>query len=279
MNLLFQRLRLLSRLLLIKVARDRTAIIAERSALIIAPHPDDETIGCGAVIVRARRGGSRVTVLLIGNGSGSHTEVAVDGDELSKVRRAELDEALTTLGAEPDSVVALDIPDSSFAEHIDQLTAAIGRVLRDVQPDDVYVTCAEELHPDHRVACLATARAVLAAGHSPTVFEYGVWLWSDWPVSKRFAHGAGVLRLLSIVLTRSAEIVQVLDVRSIKHRALSAHSSQLGETMLPSLVADYDPPAQSPALPLGVISRALDAPEIFFRASPRRLRSLAARQR
>jgi len=278
MNLIFERLRYLARRLLISIARDRTQVVGRRRSLIIAPHPDDETLGCGAVIARASREGTPVTVLVIGDGSGSHTDVEVDTEELSRSRRAELTNALAELGAAPDGVVTLDFPDSTFARQIDPIAKAIAAVVRDFQPDDVYVTSADERHPDHRAACLATARAVVELPNPPSVFEYGVWLWSDWPLSKRFVNGSGLARLLAMVLARCVESVRVVDVRDIKHRALSAHLSQLGEVALPSRVADYDPPAGSPALPAGVISRALDDPELFFKASSRRLRSLAAKR-
>jgi len=50
------------------VARDDTATSAARSALVLAPHPDDETLGCGATILRKRAAGTPVHVLIVTDG-------------------------------------------------------------------------------------------------------------------------------------------------------------------------------------------------------------------
>jgi hypothetical protein len=53
-------------------ARDFTDSAAGRAALVIAPHPDDETLGCGATILRKVSAGSSVTVLIVTDGRHSH---------------------------------------------------------------------------------------------------------------------------------------------------------------------------------------------------------------
>src|SRR5829696_1206258 len=49
-------------------ARDETAAVAARGCLVIAPHPDDETLGCGATIARKRAAGTPVRVVIVADG-------------------------------------------------------------------------------------------------------------------------------------------------------------------------------------------------------------------
>jgi LmbE family N-acetylglucosaminyl deacetylase len=257
---------------LAKVAHDATDQAAHRSALVIAPHPDDETLGCGARIRRARTAGYGVTVVVIGDGSGSHGSVGVDHESLRQRRTGELADACARLGVASDQIQQLGYPDDGLADHLDDIVADLVRVLREVKPDDVYVTCSDEQHPDHAAAAHAAAAAVAQFDPAPRLLEYPIWLWSDWPVSRRFRDGSGLARWMRTVLTRSVEVVQVGDVRASKLEALSAYRSQLGELDLPSDLTRYRPVAGSVALPAVVVARAIDEPELYFRTRRRRPR-------
>jgi LmbE family N-acetylglucosaminyl deacetylase len=264
--------RAMTRWLLAKLAHDATDQAARRSALVIAPHPDDETLGCGARIRRARAAGHAVTIVVVGDGSGSHGSVGVDHESLRQRRTGELADACARLGVARDHVHQLGYPDDGLADHLDDIVADLARVLREVGPDDVYVTCADEQHPDHAAAAHAAATAVAQCEPAPRLLEYPIWLWSDWPVSRRFRNGSGLARWLQTLLTRSVEVVQVGDVRASKLDALSAYRSQLGEVDLPSDLTEYRPAAGSVALPAVIVGRALDEPELYFRTRRRRPR-------
>ena len=69
-------------------AVDETLGAAGRSCLVLAPHPDDETLGVGALIARKRAAGTRVRVLVVTDGRGSHVSSVLDPDALAAVRRA-----------------------------------------------------------------------------------------------------------------------------------------------------------------------------------------------
>jgi len=64
---------------LIATARDVTAGTSLRSMLVVAPHPDDETLGCGARIILSRRQGSRVKLLVATDGAGSQHRASQAG--------------------------------------------------------------------------------------------------------------------------------------------------------------------------------------------------------
>src|SRR5690606_22301286 len=118
-----------SRLLIRGRARERTAQAAGRSALVISPHPDDETLGCGATIARKLAAGARVTVLMLTDGRHSHRVSALSPDELARVRRAEAREAMRRLGLPEDGLRWAGLIDGAVAGREADLVKVIRSLL------------------------------------------------------------------------------------------------------------------------------------------------------
>ncbi len=97
------------------------------SVLIVAPHPDDETLGCAGVITKALRAGRRVRVVFATNGDGFTRAAAVlsgkDAAELepehflavARARQQGALDAARVLGLTPDDLVFLGYPDRGLA--------------------------------------------------------------------------------------------------------------------------------------------------------------------
>lgn len=253
-----------ARWLLLRCALDATHTAPHRSALVIAPHPDDETIGCGGRILLGRRAGRSVTVTVVGDGAGSHRNSGGSPDDLRMRRRAELDAACELLGIARGQLHALGYPDDAMAGHVDEIARDLEQLVRTARPDDVYVTCADERHPDHAAVAVAARRAIERVRPSPRLLEYPIWLWSDWPLSRRFRDGSGLRRFCSIAANRSIEVVRLDAVRSDKQRALASYRSQLGDADLPEDLHNYTSPRGKVALPTDLVRRAIAGPELFF---------------
>lgn len=250
-----QRLRQLSRQALLYRATDVTQAVAPRSALVVAPHPDDETLGCGARIALARRAGTQVTVVAVTDGSASHEAIGIAHAEIAAVRRAELMLAVQRLGVGREDLITLSCPDNAVVQHIETVSAEIERIVADRKPADVYVTSGRENHPDHAATFRAVRHAIEQCRQPVRLLEYPIWLWSDWPVSRRFAQGRGIAELVGTLLNGRVERVDVDDVFDAKRHALSAYRSQLGEGRYGMTTT---------TLPSVVIDRALNAPELYF---------------
>src|SRR5688500_7275309 len=87
--------------MLLRSARDVSDTVAARSALVIAPHPDDETLGCGATILRKVAAGTKVTVLVVTDGRHSHRSPSLPPERLAALREVEMAEAVARLGLAP----------------------------------------------------------------------------------------------------------------------------------------------------------------------------------
>ncbi|MEA2341880.1 MAG: hypothetical protein QOF63_49 [Thermoanaerobaculia bacterium] len=118
--------------------------------LVLAPHPDDEVIGCGGLVALHLREGRKV-----------HVVVATDGAQAGDAsqREAESRAALALLG---DATIAfLGFPDRELSD-AHELGDRLAAILREWKPDLIAVPSPLEIHPDHvalsRVFCDLIAR-------------------------------------------------------------------------------------------------------------------------
>ena len=162
--------------------RDVTAEWARRSCLVIAPHPDDETLGCGATIARKIAAGAHVSVLIATDGRNCHPGSRIGPTEIGRMRTAEAAAACSRLGLPDAHLRQLCWEDSVLAEREDELAQIVLDLISDVRPDDVLVTSAKDWHPDHQAVSRAARVALAGAGASRSrLFEYPVWHWAEGP--------------------------------------------------------------------------------------------------
>lgn len=92
--------------------RPPTSVVEWGPTVVVAPHPDDESIGCGGAIRLLREHGIPVRVLFISDGTGSHpSSRSHPANVLRDLREREAHDALLILGVEPGCAVFLRLPD------------------------------------------------------------------------------------------------------------------------------------------------------------------------
>ena len=126
------------------------------NVLVIAPHPDDEAIGCGGAICLHQERGDRVTAVFLTSGELGLKHLS--RDEAWRVREGEAETAAEVLGIA--ALVFLRLPDWDMDEAVDDAAMALRPVLERDPPDMVYLPHPGEWHPDHRAA-LPIVRAAL----------------------------------------------------------------------------------------------------------------------
>jgi LmbE family N-acetylglucosaminyl deacetylase len=254
MTMLGVLLRRLSRGSLLLVARRPDSLAMRRSTLVVAPHPDDETIGCGARILRGIAAGAEITVVVLTEGEAAHSQLATAAESIKSIRRTELQLAGERLGIPSGRVIQLQYPDGLLAEHVPAVATDLARILDECHPDEIYVTCGQERHADHAAASRA-AHAAVGDRSGIRLFEYPVWLWADWPVSRRHANGRAALEFFCTLVRRRVERVRVRELQVRKAHALAAYESQLASPDRPE--------GATGGLPDAVVQRALQD-ELFF---------------
>lgn len=148
--------------------------------LVIAPHPDDDAIGCGGTLARLAAQRARIAVTYVTDGSASHVKsVRFPPPVLRDVREREARAALELLGVRrpPHFMRAPDGALGGLSEgERDRLVSALARRIERVRAQVVFAPWARDPHPDH-VATAAIVRDALAAcARRPAVYFYGVWL-------------------------------------------------------------------------------------------------------
>jgi LmbE family N-acetylglucosaminyl deacetylase len=215
------------------VARDFSPEELAQSAVVVAPHPDDETLGCAGTVIRKRIAGADVDVVFMTDGAGSHAEF-LPPELVARERHEEALKACSFLHVDQAQVTWFGYPDRGIAAHYRDAVARMRTILKDKRPAQIFVPFAINEHPDH----IATRNVVLDAlvgMDVPThVFEYPIWFMWHWPwVSIEPGNRAKLLlssrnawfglRLLYEFKLR----VDVSTVVSAKRDALNAHRSQM----------------------------------------------------
>lgn len=144
-----------------------------RSALIVAPHPDDETIGAYGLIRLLRLRRCRVRVIVVSDGAGSHREsVRWPRARLVAERCRESRRAMRMLGITAADMRFLGLPDGELGEARSHETRLRRAIMRTSDVDLLVAPVIDDAHPDHRFVATAAARTRLAAARR---LGYLVW--------------------------------------------------------------------------------------------------------
>jgi LmbE family N-acetylglucosaminyl deacetylase len=173
--------------------RDVTDASTHRSCVVLAPHPDDETLGCGAMLMRKAAAGTAVHVVVVSDGA----TWPPDHDPADNIatRDAELRAACRILGLADDDVTHLSFPETKLDTVGAALTDAVADAVRMHRPDDVFVTSVADPHSDHAALGRAALRAV--AGSGARLLVYPIWQWErprSWKRTLRASSGAETVR-------------------------------------------------------------------------------------
>lgn len=154
-----------------------------RPVMVIAPHPDDETLGCGGSIANHVAAGAGVTIAYLTSGEQGS---ATDSDETGLIREREAAAAAAALGVPGQALHFLRLGDGQLDPHHPQQFAAVMRLLRAERPRLLYVPHPGDASTDHQAAFALSWRAAGMAGSRnypqwgpahwvPTILGYEVW--------------------------------------------------------------------------------------------------------
>lgn len=215
--------------------------------VVLAPHPDDESLGCGALLAHAFDSHG-AHVICMTDGGGSHPgSTDWPADRLAAMRWQELSHAIVRLGGMPTDMTWLGHPDGWLGlQDAERIVADIVAVCRERGARHLFAPAPEDHHEDHRTTARIAQRVALAMP-SITVFSYPVWSRWDDP------------ELLDHVVERHPVALDTATWRARKTLAIAAHRTQRG------LVVDDDPAGFR--LQEAFIDAFSTEPEIFWRAA------------
>ena len=189
--------------------------------IVLAAHPDDETLGAGGLLATAAFRGVRTVVVVATDGDGSHPESTTwSRRELARERRVELTRAIDELA--PGSAMSfLGLPDGHLREHRERLarlvrSAIVSESVAGTADDPlrtlIVAPWSGDGHRDHRVLGEVAEEVARELGHR--TLGYPIWLWHWADPAEIDTRGWSVLGLDA-------------EVRAAKLRALESHVTQM----------------------------------------------------
>lgn len=189
--------------------------------LVLSPHPDDETLGCGGLISMLKSSGKKVIVIFITSGSASHTSHTHPPNELAKLRENEAKAACSKLGVLNEDVYFIGAKDSELntldSGELNEIVIKITHILEGIKIDTIAIPWRRDPHPDHIVTYTIGELFSISQDSKMVKLEYPIWLWKngneeDYPFEQEVAP----FRL---------DITRYIEQKSV---ALQMHQSQLG---------------------------------------------------
>jgi LmbE family N-acetylglucosaminyl deacetylase len=210
-----------------------------RSAMIFSPHPDDETLGCGGMMIRKRQMGADIKVIFMTDGCRSHAHL-MPAQELRLRRQQEAIAATQVLGIEPQDVLFLGFTDGTLQESQALAVPKLINLLQQFQPQEIFIPYRAEVPADHWFTNRFVQVALQQCTVKPLMYEYPIWFWHHWPQVEFTGDRRSRLRMLKQSLlagfgTRFVREFQcsisIKTVLAQKRHALQQHRSQMERWM------------------------------------------------
>ena len=145
------------------------------NTVIIAPHPDDEVIGCAGLIQALVERGTPPHVIILTGGEGSHRGCCNTPQETIIAERHQLTiTAAKTLGLPQSNIHCLEYPDSGI-DFAHPETEKLKELLEELSPKSIFLPHNSEGWNDHtRVLGIVKE---LTKSSTVNIYEYSVWMW------------------------------------------------------------------------------------------------------
>ena len=197
---------------------DLATVLGGERAIVLAPHADDESLGCGGLIAAASAAGIAPIVVILTDGTASHPgSAAFPPERVRAVREAEAARATSMLGLPPENIHFLRHPDTKLPRSgpvFERITATLLELARARHCGLIIAPWAGDPHCDHEAAA-RIGDVVADCGHW-RLLSYPVWGW---------------LRNDTDMLDeprRNGWRLNLAAQREVKKRAIAAHESQYG---------------------------------------------------
>ena len=222
-----------------------------RRILVVAPHPDDDILGCGETLETAFASGDDVHIAYVTDGAASHPlSRRFPPARLATLREAEATEAIRRLGGDASALHFLRLADGT----LDALSTAdrsltierIRSLIAALRAEFVFLPWRRDPHPDHIAVSHLVREAARGVDCAPRLLEYPVWL----PIRGTPADEPTADEVVPIVFESRA------GARDRKRSALLAHRSQTTGLI--------DDDRSGFSMDAALIERFLSMPETFY---------------
>jgi LmbE family N-acetylglucosaminyl deacetylase len=207
----------------------------DKSAIVFAPHQDDETLGCGGTIIRKKQAGANLQIVFMTDGCQSHAHLMAE-NELRSTRAKEAVAAAQVLGVDQNDVLFLEFRDGTLAQNQKQAKEKVKEIILRYQPEEIFIPYARDGVPDHDTTNKIVISALKIGGIKAVIYEYPIWFWRQWPWTNLGNSKQEILTVLKKSLNSGLGLSFLTNFRfsvnikanlNLKRAALAQHKSQM----------------------------------------------------
>ena len=187
-----------------------------KKTLVLAPHPDDETFGCGGLIASKIKQGTEVYILFFTRGERSLS--FVDDEEVKEKRTESAYMAAKILGIDEKNISWLDLPDGSIPRkdqvEFDKMKKEVEQIIDENEIAEIFAPHYMEGWSDHLAAYEAATDIANSYDGQVTLYLYWVWAW----------YYVGLKQIFTLPWKRMY-LLAIEDVYDTKEAAMRAYFS------------------------------------------------------
>ncbi|WP_161946360.1 PIG-L deacetylase family protein [Desulfonatronum thiosulfatophilum] len=143
-----------------------------KRCLVVAPHSDDEAIGCGGSVLSHLSKNGDARIIIVQDGSGAEAAIGLSRKELIEIREQESIECAKRLGIEAPRFLRYA---RVGVDNVSRLAADLEGIIMEYQPDAVFGPFILDHNYEHENVSLALALALERTGLDVEVYSYEVW--------------------------------------------------------------------------------------------------------
>lgn len=191
---------------------------------MFAPHPDDETWGCGGTIAKRISEGYEVSIVVMTDGRYAFlTMLGIDSDptpeELKEIRKEEVKRATGILGVPEENLIFLNFVDGTLENNTEKAEEKVTEILSKNHPVEVYSPCKKDAHPDHRAAYRIVRNSIRKLGISAVTYQYSI--------GQKYSRIGPIIDALLNLLKHNMVRVDISKFLSLKETAAKEFKSEL----------------------------------------------------
>ena len=196
----------------------------KKKIIVFAPHPDDETFGCGGTIAKKVSEGHDVLIVVITDGRYAFLNVlGINSDptpeQLKEIRKKEVKKAVNHLGVPERNLIFLNFVDGTLTNDKEKVKEKIVKILSNNNPDEVFFPYKTDSHPDHRATYRIVKNSIKESGTCPVEYQYEI-------IHKYARIGPLIEMFLNFLISKRVQI-DISTFLHIKKRAIEEFKSQI----------------------------------------------------
>ena len=191
---------------------------------VFAPHPDDETLGCGGTIAKKIREGYDVIIAVLTDGRHAFSKILgiysdPSPEDVKRMRKEEVKRAVKILGVRKKNLIFLDFEDGTLGKNRKKLEEKITQIIEKSSPVEVYFPYEKDVHPDHLAANRAVRNAIENSGITVKMYQYSI--------SQKYSRIGPIIDKMLNIFKHNIVHVDISRFHSVKPAAVREFKSEM----------------------------------------------------